>query len=229
MGKSFLALSERADRGVGWAAAPSSTVSSKVITLPESSASWLSIRAAYGTGTGPLRLEPRVTAPGVEIRHHGGRKVNPLPTAVLLFWRSCRVHHGKGDELLFPSICLARHPDSFSRFAANGSSSCRGALASQFECEVRLPNPNTTMGCEAWADSPRTVHGFAPRHLRSQLRWPASIRAQHPCATTTIANKRDSAPTFRSHVLRSSTGARRALCNCPIGYWIHLARRFLQD
>jgi hypothetical protein len=100
---------------------------------------------------------------------------------------------------------------------------------SQFECEVRLPNPKATMGCEAWADSPRTVHGFAPRHLRSQLRWPASIRAQRPCATTTIANKRDSAPTFRSHVLRSSTGARRALCNCPIGYWIHLARRFLQD
>ena len=148
---------------------------------------------------------------------------------LLLFWRSCRVHHGKGDELLFPSICLARHPDSFSRFAANGSSSCRGALVAQFECEVRLPNPNTTMGCEAWADSPRTVHGFAPRHLRSQLRWPASIRAQRPCATTTIANKLDSAPTFRSHVLRSSTGARRALCNCPIGYWIHLARRFLQD
>ena len=83
VGKSFLALSERADRGVGWAAAPSSTVSSKVITLPESSASWLSIRAAYGTGTGPLRLEPRVTAPGVEIRHQGGRKVNPLPTALL--------------------------------------------------------------------------------------------------------------------------------------------------
>ena len=83
VGKSFLALSERADRGVGWAAAPSSTVSSKVITLPESSASWLSIRAAYGTGTGPLRLEPRVTAPGVEIRHHGGRKVNPLSTALL--------------------------------------------------------------------------------------------------------------------------------------------------
>ena len=72
VGKSFLALSERADRGVGWAAAPSSTVSSKVITLPESSASWLSIRAAYGIWNRPA--SPRTPGHGAWGRDQAPRR-----------------------------------------------------------------------------------------------------------------------------------------------------------